>query len=131
MTKTATVHAQQRWEYRELTRKTEGYLLNEPNELGQSGWELVSVIKHREIRPGSGEASFWTAFIKRPHAGQVPAAVADHQAAAPAPAAIHAPAKLMPSADAGEELTFHKESADEEALSPASHESTFPQSNLG
>jgi hypothetical protein len=125
MTKTATVHAQQRWEYRELTRKTEGYLLNELNELGQAGWELVSITKHREIKPGSGEASFWTAFIKRPHVGQAAAVVHDEKAAAPVAAPVSAPTKLVPSEDTGEELTIHQESPDEEAASPAAHKASF------
>ena len=42
MTKTATVHAQQRWEYMSISRKTETYLAGELNTLGQDGWELVT-----------------------------------------------------------------------------------------
>ena len=62
MTKTPTIHAQQKWEYMEATRKTERYLLNDLNDIGQNGWELVS-ISHGKSR--SGEDA-WTAFLKRP-----------------------------------------------------------------
>jgi hypothetical protein len=65
MTKTATVHAQQKWEYMELTRKTETYLVHDLNEEGQHGWELVTVIQGKDRH---GEAA-WTAFLKRPYAG--------------------------------------------------------------
>ncbi len=67
MSKTATVHAQQKWEYMELTRKTEGYLINEMNELGQHGWELVSVLFHKDLKSSLGDATCWTAILKRPH----------------------------------------------------------------
>lgn len=115
MTKTATVHAQQRWEYMELTRKTQHYLINELNELGQIGWELVSVNKHREARAGSGEAWFWTAFVRRPTVAQAPSASTAETADAsgPAPAPIHAPKKLQPTADTGEEFEFAETPAEE------------------
>ena len=105
MTKTATVHAQQRWEYMELTRKTQAYLINELTELGQIGWELVSVTKHKEARAGSGEAWFWTAFVKRPHAAHASSAPAQEKAAAPAPAPMNQPARLEPS-ETTEEVEF-------------------------
>lgn len=88
MSKTATVHAQQKWEYMELTRKTEAFLINDLNELGQSGWELVSISNHKAIKSGLGEAACWTAFLKRPHAGHphspVPQQTANEAAAQPA-----------------------------------------------
>lgn len=62
MTKTATIQAQQKWEYMELTRKTETYLVDEMNDLGQQGWELVST-SHGKDRKGEWG---WTAFLKRP-----------------------------------------------------------------
>ena len=65
MTKTATVHAQQKWEYMEATRKTEQYLLNDVNEAGQHGWELINVL-HGKSRTGEDA---WTAFLKRPYVG--------------------------------------------------------------
>jgi len=114
MTKTATVHAQQRWEYMELTRKTQAYLINELSELGQIGWELVTVSKHREARAGSGEAWFWTAFVKRPQAAHVAAISPQETTAAPAAAgAIHRPARLEPS-QAGEEVDFAEVPPEEE-----------------
>ncbi|MHB8897652.1 MAG: hypothetical protein ACYC6Y_02775 [Thermoguttaceae bacterium] len=78
MTKTATVHAQQRWEYMSLSRKTEAYLAQELVGLGQEGWELVTVNYAR----GKKEEMFWTAFLKRPSSGH--AVPATPQAAAPA-----------------------------------------------
>jgi hypothetical protein len=98
----------------ELTRKTQAYLISELTELGQSGWELVSVTKHKEARAGSGEAWFWTAFLKRPHAGQAPAVPEQERAAAPAPAPMNQPARLTPSEDAGEEIEFAETPAAEE-----------------
>jgi hypothetical protein len=63
MTKTATVHAQQKWEYMELARKTDTFLLNDLNEVGQDGWELVT-IAHGKDRQGE---ITWTAVLKRPY----------------------------------------------------------------
>ena len=116
MTKTATVHAQQRWEYLEITRKTETYLVNELNELGVVGWELVSASFHKDTRPGAAGAQVWTAFLKRPQVGHAPAASAHEKAAAPAGAAanIRQPAKLVPSDDTGDELEFADAPPDEE-----------------
>ena len=62
MTKTATIHSQQRWEYMEVTAKSEGYLIKDLNEVGQQGWELTSMI-HGKDRKGDVA---WTAFLKRP-----------------------------------------------------------------
>jgi hypothetical protein len=63
MTQTATVHAQQRWEYMEVTAKSEGYLIKDLNESGQQGWELISIIHGKDRK---GEVT-WTAFLKRPY----------------------------------------------------------------
>ena len=63
MSKTATIQAQQKWEYIELTRKTEAYLIEEINEIGQQGWELVSVFNGKD-RKGD---TVWIAFLKRPY----------------------------------------------------------------
>jgi hypothetical protein len=60
---------QQKWEYMEVTRKTEAFLVGEMNELGAEGWELVSVVKHRDGK-GISEFLTWTAFLKRPSTGQ-------------------------------------------------------------
>lgn len=66
MTQTATIHAQQRWEYMEVTAKSEGYLIQDLNEAGQQGWELISMI-HGKDRKGDVA---WTAFLKRPYITQ-------------------------------------------------------------
>ncbi len=68
MTKTATVHAQQRWEYLSISRKTDMYLVQELNILGHDGWDLVTVNYAR----GKKEEMFWTAFLKRPAVGHGP-----------------------------------------------------------
>jgi hypothetical protein len=97
MTKTATVHAQQRWEYMEITRKTEGFLVADLNKLGEAGWELISVNYYKAAKSGLGEAWSWTAFLKRPHAHQsLKAATQQQTAAAADPEAAHKPAKLEP-----------------------------------
>ena len=63
MTKTATVHAQQKWEYMELTRKTEAFLVTDMNGVGQHGWELVFITCGKDRR---GDNTL-TAFLKRPY----------------------------------------------------------------
>ncbi|NUQ61758.1 MAG: hypothetical protein HUU20_04670 [Pirellulales bacterium] len=87
MTKTATIHAMQKWEYEFLTKKTEAYLVKELNELGQHGWELVAAGQCKE----RGGDTAWTAFLKRPyvpHAAK-PAAekVGEKTTESPAPSA--------------------------------------------
>ncbi len=75
MTKTAVILAQQRWEYKELTRKTEEFLVIDLNEHGKVGWDLVSVSYSKAAKSGLGEAFVWTAFLKRPlaqHPGDPP-----------------------------------------------------------
>jgi len=62
MTKTAVVHSQQSWEYLAVTRRTETSLEKELNELGRSGWELVSVDHGKDLK---GIVA-WIAFVKRP-----------------------------------------------------------------
>jgi len=61
--RTATVHAIQKWEYEEITTKTEVFLRKELNDLGQLGWELVTIIQHKDRK---GEPA-WSAFVKRPY----------------------------------------------------------------
>ncbi|NQU24855.1 MAG: hypothetical protein HQ567_26530 [Candidatus Nealsonbacteria bacterium] len=58
------------WEYMEITRKTEGYLLNDLNDLGLEGWELVTVLYHKLASSGMGSADAWVAILKRPFSGQ-------------------------------------------------------------
>jgi hypothetical protein len=59
-----------KWEYMELTRKTEAFLLNDMNQLGEEGWELVTVLQRREAK--MGESYSWTAIMKRPRIGDRP-----------------------------------------------------------
>ena len=127
MTKTATVQAQQRWEYMELTRKTEAYLVNELNELGAVGWELVSSSFHPDTRAGAGRTPVWTAFLKRPHAGNAPSVSTEEKAASPAPPPANKPVKLKPS-ETTEDFDFAdgEDSDDEE---PAARESSAAESS--
>jgi hypothetical protein len=68
MSTATAAHVQQKWEYLELTRKTETYLVNELNQLGEEGWELVSVTYRKDPKAAS-EAWSWTVFLKRPYTG--------------------------------------------------------------
>ena len=97
MSKTAVVHAQQVWEYHCISRTAENYLLNDLNEAGREGWELVSTQQHKNMKG----ATVWTAFLKRPHAGSKSPEGA-RAAAASAPSAGQGDAARMP---AGFELT--------------------------
>ena len=83
----STVVAEQtkaKWEYLELSRKTENYLVIDLNDLGEAGWELVSVIYHKDLK-GLGESWSWTAFLKRPYSGQSPVKLAAAAKAAASP----------------------------------------------
>jgi len=75
MTKTAVVHSQQRWEYLAVTRRTETSLEKELNQLGRSGWELVSVDHGKDLK---GIVA-WIAFMKRPGTHQTVEASAPEQ----------------------------------------------------
>ena len=57
-----------RWEYRTLTRKTEEYLVDDLNEAGADGWDLVTIEFHKDPG-GTGDATCWTAFLKRSYTG--------------------------------------------------------------
>jgi hypothetical protein len=76
MTKMATVRAQQKWEYMSITRKTEDFLINELNEVGKLGWELVNASHHRDVKSVGGTYC-WTAVLKRPLVPQAHAAHAN------------------------------------------------------
>ncbi|NLE37822.1 MAG: hypothetical protein GX621_07340 [Pirellulaceae bacterium] len=65
MTKMATVHAQQMWEYMSIARKTEDFLVNELNDAGKLGWELVNASHHKDLKSVGGTYC-WTAVLKRP-----------------------------------------------------------------
>ena len=76
MTKTAVVQSQQRWEYQCVSRRTEVTLEKDLNELGQSGWELVSVDHGKDMK---GNVC-WTAFVKRPATQQAVPSSGEEQA---------------------------------------------------
>ena len=63
MTQTATIHAQQRWEYIEASAKSERFLIEDLNKSGQQGWELISILHGKDPK---GDL-VWTAFLKRPY----------------------------------------------------------------
>jgi hypothetical protein len=116
MTKTATIHAQQRWEYMSVSRKTNSYLAQELNTFGQDGWELVTINYAR----GKKEEMFWTAFLKRPAVGQAApetvqeAAPARHDPA-PAESGLADPSEAIRGFDLdGETFDVHEEAAKEE-----------------
>ncbi len=91
MAKTAIVQSQQRWEYQSVVKRTESSLEKELTELGQNGWELVSVLHGKDRK---GELA-WTAFLKRP-AAPSPHPTADERqvaGASPQPAAETAKAE--------------------------------------
>ncbi|NLF09742.1 MAG: DUF4177 domain-containing protein [Pirellulaceae bacterium] len=62
MTKVVTIKAQQKWEFCFESRKTEPTLVKTLNDLGQQGWELVTIIHHKDPKG----IMTWTAFMKRP-----------------------------------------------------------------
>ena len=71
------IGTQQKWEYCLLTRKSEGYILNDFNTLGQEGWELVPVMYYKDFKG----IMCWTGFLKRPSSGQA-SKPAGHETAA-------------------------------------------------
>jgi hypothetical protein len=68
--KTIVVHAQQRWEYVIVNRRSDVTLAEELNALGQRGWELVSATNYRDTKGNLA----WSAFLKRPTSAQPAAA---------------------------------------------------------
>jgi hypothetical protein len=111
MTKTATIHAQQRWEYMSISRKTDTYLAGELNTLGQEGWELVSVNYAR----GKKEEMFWTAFLKRPAVGHTAPGTtqettpARHDPGSPSPSATDPTEALQGFDTDGETFAIHED----------------------
>jgi hypothetical protein len=75
-------------------------LLVSINELGQQGWELVDVLYYKDIKG----AMAWTAFLKRPSPGQVPA-TPNHVAGNSAKALPTAPTEEKPSQPQGFDLS--------------------------
>jgi hypothetical protein len=72
-TKTVVVHAQQRWEYVIVNRRSDVTLSEELNTLGQRGWELVNALNYRDMKGNIA----WSAFLKRPISGQTASAAED------------------------------------------------------
>ncbi|MHC4403911.1 MAG: hypothetical protein ACYTG0_29995 [Planctomycetota bacterium] len=98
MAKTTTVHAQQRWEYTHFTRRTQKALGEDMNQLGQDGWELVTITFGKDFK---GEV-FWTAFMKRPAAAQAASTTAEAPAAKAAdPEPAPPPAEEQPAEEDG------------------------------
>ena len=60
------IATQQKWEYCLLTRKTEGFLLNDLNSFGQDGWELVNILYYKDAKG----IMCWTGFLKRHSTGE-------------------------------------------------------------
>jgi hypothetical protein len=111
MAKTAVVQSQQRWEYQSIVKRTESSLEKELNELGQAGWELVSV-DHGKDRKGE---MAWTAFVKRPAAQPSPPMAAQEQAVTASPQPATQPAKAeSPEAAEGFDLSGDEFSIKEE-----------------
>lgn len=100
MTKMATVHAQQKWEYRSTTKHTESALLNDLNELGKAGWELVGASYNKDLKG----IWAWTAILKRPYAAQSITPTAQQQAESGQPASQAADPK-SPGSPAGFDLS--------------------------
>lgn len=100
MSKTVTIQAQQRWDYRYESRRTENSMLATLNEIGQHGWELVSTQQHKDPK---GETC-WTAFLKRPNAGAAP--VAGQSSAAQSSADLTTPSLPAPSEEKEKQPEF-------------------------
>jgi hypothetical protein len=58
-----------RFEYRLISRKTEEYLVDDLNQVGIDGWELVSITHHRDTKT-TVETMLWTAVLKRAYQGE-------------------------------------------------------------
>ena len=102
MTKVITIQAQQMWEYVSVNRKTEEFLIEELNEKGKAGWELVSVTYHKDLK-GIGESFSWSAFMKRPLVPSVPGGADTSTAAARPVPAPPAPSPAKPAAPPSDE----------------------------
>jgi hypothetical protein len=117
MSKTATIRAQQRWEYMSISRKTDTYLAGELNNLGQEGWEMVTINYAR----GKKEEMFWTAFLKRPATGQAAPATGREATQAQQEQAA-TPAKSFESLKGfdmdGDTFTIHEEEEKQEEPEP-------------
>jgi hypothetical protein len=80
MTTGETAPAPRNWEYMTMSRKSENYLLNDLNQVGQERWELVTILFHKDAKG----AMAWTAFLKRPMIEGAPVAASEKRVAAAA-----------------------------------------------
>ncbi|HUT09092.1 MAG TPA: hypothetical protein VMY42_01225 [Thermoguttaceae bacterium] len=71
MSTTESDPLQTKWEYMQIARKTEEYLVHDLNKLGQVGWEMIAVSRQKQTTSGMGSAEAWVAFLKRPHTGEL------------------------------------------------------------
>jgi len=69
MSSDSTADAITRFEYRLISRKTEEYLVDDLNQVGVDGWELVSITYHRDTKT-SVETMLWTGVLKRAYHGE-------------------------------------------------------------
>jgi hypothetical protein len=86
MTEQTVTLRRQPWEYRSYSKQSETYLLQELNEAGKEGWDLVAANFSKDLK---GNWT-WTAILKRPletTARAASAAPAAKSSAAPASAA--------------------------------------------
>jgi hypothetical protein len=97
--KTAIVHSQQKWEHVAITRKTDGVLVEEMNQLGEEGWQLVSTEYFKDPKG----VMTWIAFLKRPKVAQ--AVKAPAEAGAAATGAAHAKSEATANEPAGFDLS--------------------------
>ena len=103
MTKTVTVHAQQKWEYRIVNKHTEATLLSELNDVGKAGWELVTASYNKDLKGTTA----WTAILKRPLAQQDGGAPTAEAIAEPALQTTDDAAKALQGFDlSGDEFEF-------------------------
>jgi hypothetical protein len=65
--KTAIIHAQQKWEHQALSRRSDAMLVEEMNEFGEQGWQMVTALYYADAKG----VMTWTAFMRRPKIGQV------------------------------------------------------------
>ena len=78
MIEQTVIFRRQPWEYRSCTKQSDAYLLQELNEAGKEGWELVSASFSKDLKGNWA----WTAILKRPLEATAPATAAASTAAA-------------------------------------------------
>jgi hypothetical protein len=98
----------QPWEYRSCCKQSETYLLQELNEAGKEGWELVAANFSKDLKGNWA----WTAILKRPldaTGGATAAAPAAKASVTPVSAAQPPAEAAAPGFDlSGDEFGFKK-----------------------